>query len=164
MLALRGRDKGITSGVPPLSALPFGRGPTLLGFPEPDTPLRRTQVAEAARSRPPAGTGRPAAPAVLSAAGGSHRPRLGQDRRGDPDNPCRRPLPQSRQGPQMGAGAALTRRQRLLRPRQQHSRRPPAPSSAAALASAAATNRPSGAANRHNRRRPAAESPARPGG
>ncbi|KAM7319842.1 hypothetical protein ACRRTK_021525 [Alexandromys fortis] len=64
----------------------------------------------------------------------------------------------------MGAGAALTRRQRLLRPRQQHSRRPPAPSSAAALASAAATNRPCGAANRHNRRRPAAESPARLGG
>lgn len=64
---------------------------------------------------------------------------------------------------QMGAGAALTRRQRLLRPRQQHSRRTPAPSSAAALASAAATNRPSGAANRHNRRRPAAERPARPG-
>lgn len=81
MLALRGRDKGITSGVPPLSALPFGRGPTLLGFPEPDTPLRRTQVAEAARSRPPAGTGRPAAPAVLSEAGGSYRPRLGPARR-----------------------------------------------------------------------------------
>lgn len=170
MLALRGRDKGITSRF--LPAVHCVR-----------TRSKSSRVSRARHTAAPSagGGGRASGLRWARALRRSHDPVSGrglsvpslspEDWRGDPARRGRRPLPQPRQVPtgprparrQMGAGAALTR-QRLLRPRQQHSRRPPAPSSAAALASAAATNRPSGAADQHDRRRPATERPARPGG
>lgn len=51
----------------------FGRGPNPLGFPEPDTRLRRAQAAEAALQAS-GGHGRSAAPTTLSAAGASLSP------------------------------------------------------------------------------------------
>lgn len=86
MLALRGRDKGITTRF-----LPSGHsspGPNPLRFPEPDTSGRQALETEAA-IQASGEHRRPAAPAILSAASGPHGPgrtgaatlRAGADRR-----------------------------------------------------------------------------------